>query len=162
MTQQLDKKKPRLSNLHQTQNKRRYVNFESGAHFICGLNFNSPELTVFIAFRMNSIASENQSFFNSIIGNTNNINTARLITFYKSHSSLGLLILRTHIGSYKAVANDGSSLIPKPDSKFPSSKLNCIILNKRHVISITWSNGKKLSNFWSNDKKLMTFYDRKH
>ena len=58
---------------------------------------------------MNSIASENQSFFNSIIGNTNNRNTAKLITFYKTHSSLGLLISKAHIGSHVVVANNGSS-----------------------------------------------------
>ena len=46
--QQLDVKRPTLSNPNQTQNKRRYVNFESGSHFICSLNLNSPELTVFI------------------------------------------------------------------------------------------------------------------
>ena len=106
---------------------------------------------------MNSIASENRSFFNSIIGNTTNKNTAELTTFYKTHSSLGLLILRAHIGSYVAVANDGSSLLPKSDSKFPSSKSNCTILNKWYVISITWSNGKNLSNCWSNSEKLITF-----
>ena len=60
--QQLDKKRPKLLNLNQTQNRRKYVNFEIGSHFICSLNLNSPELTVFIAFRMNSIASENESF----------------------------------------------------------------------------------------------------
>ena len=57
--QQLDKKRPNLSNLNQTQNRRRYVNFENGSHFICSLNLNNPELTVCIAFRMNSIASVN-------------------------------------------------------------------------------------------------------
>ena len=155
--QQLDKKRPKLSTLNQTQNRRRYVNFENGSHFICSLNLNSPELTVFIAFRMNSIASENQSFFNSIISNTDNRNTAKLITFYKTHSSLGLLISKAHVGSYLAVANDGSSLIPKPDSKFPSSKSNCTVLNKWHVISVTRSNGKNLRNCWSNGEKLMTF-----
>ena len=67
--QQLDKKRLTLSSLIQTQNRRRYVNFESGAHFICSLNLNSPELTIFIAYKMTEIASENQSFFNSIIGN---------------------------------------------------------------------------------------------
>ena len=56
-----------------------------------------------------------------------------------------------------AVANDGSSLIPKPDSKFPSLKSNCTVLNKWHVIFVTWSNGKNLSNCWSNGEKLMTF-----
>ena len=33
--QQLDKKRPTLSILNQTQNRRRYVNFENGSHFIC-------------------------------------------------------------------------------------------------------------------------------
>ena len=155
--QQLDKKRPKLSNLNQTQNRRRYVNFESGAHFICSLKLNNPELTVFIAFTMNSIASENQSFFNSIIGNTTDRNTSELITFNKTHSGLGLLISKAHTGSYVVIANDGSSLIPKPDSKFPSSKSNCTILNKWHAISVTWSNGKNLSNCWSNGEKLMTF-----
>ena len=90
--QELDKKRPTLSDINQTQNRRRYVNFENGSHFICGLNLNNLELTVFIAFKMTDIASENQSFFNSIIGNTNNRNTAKLITFYKTHNGPGLLI----------------------------------------------------------------------
>ena len=154
--QQLDKKRPKLSNINQTQNRRRYVNFENGSHFICSLNFNNPELTVCIAFRMNSIASENQPFFNSIIGNSINRKTAKFITFYKTHSGLGLLILTAYNGSYEAVANDNSSLIVS-DYKFPSSKSNCTILNKWHVISVTWSNGKNLSNCWSNGEKLMTF-----
>ena len=156
MIQQLDKKRPKLLNLNQTQNRRRYVNFENGSHFICSLNLNNPELTVCIAFRMNSIASENQLLFNSIIGN-NNRNTAKSITFYKTHSGLGLLILTAYNGSYVSVANDDSSLI-ESDYKFPSSKSNCTILNKWHVISVTWSNGKNLSNCWSNGEKLMTFY----
>ena len=32
--QKLDKKRPKLSNQNQTQNRRRYVNFENGSHFI--------------------------------------------------------------------------------------------------------------------------------
>ena len=154
--QKLDKKRPTLSNSNQTQNRRRYVNFENGSHFICSLNLNNLELTICIAFRMKSIASENQPFFNSIIGNKNNRNTAKFITFYKTHSGLGLLISTAYNGSYVAVANDGSSII-MPDYKFPSSKSNCTILNKWHVISLTWSNGKNLSNCWSNGEKLMTF-----
>ena len=108
--QQLDKKRPKLSNLNQTQNRRRYVNFENSSHFICCFNLNNPESTICIAFRMNSIASENQLFFNSIIGH-NNRNTAKSITFYKTHSGIGLLILTSYKGSYVAVANDDSSLI---------------------------------------------------
>ena len=54
------------------------------------------------------------------------------------------------------MANDKSSFIGL-DHKFPSSKSDCTILNKRHVISIMWSNVKDLSNCWSNGEKLMTF-----
>ena len=54
--QQLDKKRPSLSNQNQTQNRRRYINFENGSHFICSFNLNNPETTVCIAFRINGIA----------------------------------------------------------------------------------------------------------
>ena len=128
--QELDKKGLNVSNSNQTQNRRRYFNFENGSHFIYSLNLNNPELTVFIVFKMTDIVSENQSFFNSIIGNTTERIIAKLITFYKTFSGLGLLISRVHVGSYIAIANDNSSLIPKPDPKFPSSKSNCTILNK--------------------------------
>ena len=154
--QQLDNKRPMLSNLNQTQNRRRYVNFENGSHFICSLNLNNPELTVCIAFRMNSIAPVYQLFLNSIIGNSINRKIAKLITFYKTHSGLGLLISTAYNGSYVVVANDDSTLI-EPDYKFPSTKSNCTILNKWYLISITWSNGKNLSNCWSNGERLMTF-----
>ena len=146
--QQLDNKRPKLSNLNQAQNRRRYVNFENGSHFICSFNLNNPETTVCIAFRMNNIASGNHSFLNSIIGNT-----ARFIAFHKNNSSLGLSISNSY-GSYVTVANDDSGFIP-PDYKFPSSKSNCTLLNKWHVISITWSN--RNSNCWSNGEKIMTF-----
>ena len=56
--QELNKKRPKLSNSNQTQN-RRYVNFENGSHLICSFNLNNPESTVCIAFRLNSIASGN-------------------------------------------------------------------------------------------------------
>ena len=107
---------------------------------------------------MTDIASENQSFFNSILGNTTERTTAKLITFYKTHSGLGLLISKAQVGSYVAIANDSSSLIPKPDSKFPSSKSNCTELNNKwHVISVTWAIGEDLRNCWSNGEKLITF-----
>ena len=54
------------------------------------------------------------------------------------------------------MANDKSSFIGL-NYNFPSSKSNCTILNKWHVISVTWSNSKDLSNCWSNGEKLMTF-----
>ena len=44
--QKLEEKRPKLSNLNQTQNRRRYVNFENSSHFICSLNLNNPKLTV--------------------------------------------------------------------------------------------------------------------
>ena len=157
LIQQLDNKRPELSNQNQTQNRRRYVNFENGSHFICSFNLNNPELTVCIAFRMNNIASGDYPFLNSIIGN-NNGNTARFTSFHKTNSGLGLLISNSY-GSYVTVANDNSGFVfpdyKFPDYKFPSSKSNCTILNKWHVISVTWSNHN--SNCWSNGEKILTF-----
>ena len=161
--QQLDGKRPKLSNPNQTQNRRKYVNFENGSHFICSLNLNSPELTIFIVFKMTDIASGDQEIVNSLIGNSI-VGDGKLkingkhITFYKAHSGgLGLLISKAQVGAYIAIANDSSNLFPNPDSKFTSSKSNCTVLNKWHVISVTWSNKKNLSNCWSNGEKLMTF-----
>ena len=149
--QELNKKRPKLSNSDQTQNRRRHVNFENGSHFICSFNLNSPETTVCIAFRLNSIASGNNLLLNGIIGNS-----IKYVAFYKTNSGLGLLISTAYNGSYVTVANDDSSFIGL-DYKFPSSKSDCTILNKWHVISVTWSNNKDLSNCWSNGKKIMTF-----
>ena len=150
--QELNKKRPKLSNSDQTQNRRRYVIFENGSHFICSFNLNSPETTVCIAFRLNSIASGNNLLLNVIIGNT-----IKYVAFYKTYSGLGLLISTAyHSGSYVTVANDDSSFIGL-DYKFPSSKSDCTILNKWHVISVTWSNNTYLSNCWSNGEKLITF-----
>ena len=67
--QELNKKRPKLSNLNQTQNRRRYVNFENDSHFICSFNLNNPETTVCIAFRINGIASGNYILLNGVIGN---------------------------------------------------------------------------------------------
>ena len=75
------------------------------------------------------------------------------IAFHKTNSSLGLTISNSY-ASFVTVANDDSSFI-SPDYEFPSSKSNCTILNKWHVISITWSN--RNSNCWSNGEKIMTF-----
>ena len=156
--QRLDKKRPKLSNLNQTQNRRRYINFENGSHFICSFNLNNPETTVCIAFRINGKASGTYLFLNGIIGNKNGKSYAKHIAFYKTHSGLGLAISTAYNGSYLdlAVANDGSTLI-FPDYRFPTQKSNCTIMNKWHVISVTWSNSKNLSNCWSNGEKLMTF-----
>ena len=150
--QQLDNKRPKLSNLNQTQNRRRYVNFENGSHFICIFNLNNPETTICVVFRMNGITSESYIHMNAIIGN-NNGNKARFIAFHKTNSGLGLSILDSY-GSFVKVANDDSGFI-SPDHYFPSSKSNCTILNKWYVISITWSNYN--SNCWSNGEKIMTF-----
>ena len=121
---------------NQTQNRKRYVNFENG-----------------------NIAFEDQEIVNSLIGNNNKKVNAKFITFYKTIGSLGLLISKAQSGAYIAIANDDSSSI-KPDIKFPSSKSNCTVLNNWHVISITWSNGKNLSKCWSNGEKLITFTTR--
>ena len=48
-------------------------------------------------FNMSDIASENQSFFNSIIGNATGRIAAKLITFYKTHSGQGLLISKAQV-----------------------------------------------------------------
>ena len=152
--QRLDFKKPTLSK--QTQNKRKYINFENGSHFICSFNLNNPETTVCIVFKMTNIASGDQLFVNSLIGNSDQKSNSKFITFYKTYSGLGLLISKAQSGSYVAIANDDSSSI-KPDLKFPSSKSNCTILNEWHVISVTWSKGENLSNCWSNGVKLTTF-----
>ena len=85
--------------------------------------------TVCIAFRINGIASGNFILLNGIISNLNDRNQAKLIAFYKTHSSLGLIISTAHNGSFVAVANDDSSLVLQ-DYKFPSSKSNCTILSK--------------------------------
>ena len=103
--QELNKKRPKLSNSNQTQNRRRYINFENGSHFICSFNLNNPESTVCIAFRLNSIASGNNLLLNGIIGNS-----IKYIAFYKTHSGLGLLILTAYNGSYIVVANDKAVL----------------------------------------------------
>ena len=123
--QELDKKRPTLSNLNQTQNRRRYVNFENGSHFICSFNLNNPNLTVFIVFKMTNIASGDQEIVNSLIGNNNKKVNAKFITFYKTFGGLGLLISKAQSGAYVAIASDDSSSI-KPDIKFPSSKSNLL------------------------------------
>ena len=131
-----------------------------------GLNLNSLELTIFIIFKITDIASGDQEIVNSLIGNSIvdngklKINTKH-ISFYKMHSDvLGLLISKAEVGAYVAITNDSSNLFPEPDLKFTSSKSNCIVLKKWHIISVMWSNKKNLSNCWSNGKKLMTFSSR--
>ena len=161
--QRLNLKRPALSNPDQMQNKRRYVNFENGSHFICSFNLNNSETTVFIVFKITGIVSGNQEIVNSLIGNSVIDNgklkiNAKHISFYKTHSGgLGLLISKAQSGSYVAIANDSSNLFPEPDLRFPSSKSNCTALNKWSVISVTWSNKNNLSNCWSNGIKIITF-----
>ena len=156
-------KKTPLSNPDQIQNKRRYVNFKNGSHFICSFNLNNPEMTVFIVFKITGIASGDQEIVNSLIGNSIVDNgklkiNAKNISFYKTHSGgLGLLISQAQVGTYIAIANDSSNMFPEPDLKFTSSKSNCTVLNKWHIISVTWSNKKNLSNCWSNGIKIITF-----
>ena len=91
-----------------------------------------------------------------VIGNSNDRNLAKVIAFYKTYNGLGLAISTAYNGSFMAVANDDSTLVGS-DYKFLSSKSHYIILNKWHVISITRSNHKNLSNCWSNGEKLITF-----
>ena len=74
----IGEKRSKLSKLNQTQNRRRYVNFENGSHLICSLSFNNLELSVFITFKMTDISSENQEFVNSLIGNTSRKNQCKV------------------------------------------------------------------------------------
>ena len=137
--QRLDAKRTTLSNPDQMQNKRRYVNFENGSHFICSFNLNNLETTVFIVFKITGIVSGNQEIVNSLTGNSVVDNdklkiNVKHISFYKTHSGgLGLLISKAKSGSYVAIANDSSNLFPEPDLKFPSSKSNCTNLNKWYI-----------------------------
>ena len=118
------------------QNKRRYVNFENGSHFISSFNLNNLEMTVFIVFKITGIASGDQEIVNSLIGNSIVDNSklkinAKHISFHKTHSGgLGLLISKAEVGAYVAIANDNSNMFPDPESKFTSSKSNCTVLNK--------------------------------
>ena len=93
---------------------------------------------------------------NGIIGNSHDKNFAEFIAFYKTRSGLGLAISTAYNGDFVSVANDSSTLV-YPDYRFPSSKSNCTILNKWHVIFVTWSIPKNLRNCWSNGEKLITF-----
>ena len=159
----MDVKRPTLFDPDQTQNRRRYVNFKNGSHFICSFNLNNPEFTVFIVSKLTDIASGDQEIVNSLIGNgivnngKLNIN-AKHISIYKTQSGgPGLLISKAEVGAYVAIANDNSNMFPDPESKFTSSKPNCTVLNKWHVISVMWSNKKNLSNCWSNGIKIIAF-----
>ena len=44
VNQQLDKKRPKLSNPNQTQNRRRYVNFENGISFVASTSIIQSQL----------------------------------------------------------------------------------------------------------------------
>ena len=162
--QRLNVKRPALSNPDQMQNKRRYINYKNGSHFICSFNLNNLETTVFIVFKITGIASRDQEIVNSLKGNSVIDNgklkiNAKHISFYKTHSGgLGLLISKSEVGAYVAIANDSSNLFPEPDLKFPSSKSNCTVLNKWYVISVTWSiKEKNQSSCWSDGIKITTF-----
>ena len=110
--QELEEKRPKLSNLNQTQNGRRYVNFENGFHFICSLNPNNLELTVILVFKMTDISFKNQEFVNSLIGiNTNAKINAKHIPFYRTYNGLALLISKAHGGTYVAITNVSSGSI---------------------------------------------------
>ena len=78
-------KKTVLYSLNQIQNRRGYVNVENGCHFIRSLNINNLELSVFIAYKITDIASENQEFVNSLMGNTNGKINAKHIAFHRTY-----------------------------------------------------------------------------
>ena len=101
------------------QNRRRYVNFENGSHFVCSFNLNNPETTVCIAFRINGIASGAFLFLNGIIGNSDGKSYAKQIAFYILNSQQSRFSNSTaYNGSYVSVANDDSTLVfPDYDSQ---------------------------------------------
>ena len=86
--QRLDLTRPTLSNPNQTQNKRRYVNFENGSHLICSFNLNNPETTVCIVFKMTNIASGDQLFVNSLISNSDQTANSKFIMLPRFAQSL--------------------------------------------------------------------------
>ena len=94
---------------------------------------------------MTNIALGDQEIVNRLIGNNNGKINSKFIMFYKTFRGLGLLISKAQAGAYVAIAKDDSSSI-KPDLKFSSSKSKCTVLNKCHVISVTWSKGENLRN----------------
>ena len=83
VTQRLNKKRPKLSNRNQMQNRRKYFKFENGSHFICSFNLNNLETNVCIAFRINGIASGTFLFLNGNIGNSNGKSYAKQIASIK-------------------------------------------------------------------------------
>ena len=128
--QRLEVKRPTLSNLNQTQNRMRYLYFEIGSHFICNLNLNNLDVTIFVVFKMTDIVSENLEFINRLIDNNTRKGNAKFITFSKTFTGgLGLLISKAQDGAYVATAHDCSNST-KPDLKFPCSKSNSTSLNK--------------------------------
>ena len=62
--------------------------------------------------KMTNIASRDQEFINSLIGTIVGRISAKFIMFYKTFDGLGLLISKACVGSYVAIANDGSSSVP--------------------------------------------------
>ena len=118
------------------QNKRRYVNFENGSHFICSFNLNNPETTVFIIFKVTGIVSGDQEIISSLIGNSVVDNgklkiNAKHISFYKTHSGgLGLLISKAQSGTYVAITVVSSD---STGSKLNSASSTCA-QQQRHLI----------------------------
>ena len=55
---------------------------------------------------MTNIASGNQEFVNSLIGNIKGKITAKHITFYKTYSGLGLSISKAYEGAYVSIAKN--------------------------------------------------------
>ena len=60
------------------------------------------------------------------MGNTNGKINAKHITFYRTYSSLGILISKAHAGTYVAIANESSSLIPKARSEISFLKIKLL------------------------------------
>ena len=104
------KRRPQSADIHTPKDSARCNALTSALR--CA-EVNNPESAVFISFKMTNIASGDQEFVNSLIGNTTGKSNAKFIMFYKTYSGLGLLISKAGFGSYLAIGNDGSSSIIK-------------------------------------------------
>ena len=136
--QELEVKRSKLSSLNQTEN-RRYVNFENGSHFICSLNFNNPELTVFIAFKMTGIASGNQDFVNNLIGNKNGSHFICILNL--NNPELTIFITFTMIDIASGDQDFVNSLIGNTDGKINAKHITFYRTNSGLGLLISKAHG---------------------
>ena len=69
-----------------------------------------------------NIASGDQLFVNSLIGNSGKTANSKFITFSRTYSGLGLLISKAQSGTYVVIANDDSSSINQISNFLPQNQ----------------------------------------